>query len=83
MLRPNRTNILLQKDDVGVPKAPCRNLPTFGHTYGLPGTRDKEGVNKLTSVWTSHKADRDQKYERDFTKTNKVSLRGKATTSRA
>jgi hypothetical protein len=46
MLRQTRTNILLQRDDVGMPKPPCRNLPEFGHTYGLPGARDSEGVGK-------------------------------------
>ena len=43
MLRKN-TNILLKKDDVGMPKPSTRALPEFGHSYGLPGARDSEGV---------------------------------------
>lgn len=50
MLRNNKTNILLQKDDVGMPKKPCRYLPEFGHAYGLPGTRDSEGVGKCKFI---------------------------------
>ena len=43
MLRRN-TNLLLKKDDVGMPKPSTRVLPQFGHSYGLPGARDSEGV---------------------------------------
>lgn len=43
MLKRN-SNILLQKDDVGMPKPSVRDLPIFGHSYGLPGARDPEGV---------------------------------------
>ena len=43
MLR-NSKNILLKKDDVGMPKPSTRVLPEFGHSYGLPGARDSEGV---------------------------------------
>lgn len=43
MLRRN-TNILLKKDDVGMAKPSTRALPLFGHSYGLPGARDNEGV---------------------------------------
>jgi len=43
MIRKNN-NFLLQKDDVGMPKTTVRDLPTFGHAYGLPGARDSEGV---------------------------------------
>lgn len=43
MLR-NTRNILLKKDDVGMPKPSTRALPEFGHSYGLPGARDSEGV---------------------------------------
>ena len=57
MLRRS-TNILLQKDDVGMPKPSVRELPQFGHSYGLPGARDPEGVkhrkyslNNLVSRW--------------------------------
>ena len=45
MLRENK-NILLKKDDVGLPKPTTRDLPEFGHSYGLPGARDPEGVAK-------------------------------------
>jgi len=27
-----------------MPKASVRELPQFGHAYGLPGARDPEGV---------------------------------------
>jgi len=27
-------------------KPACRDLPKFGHSYGLPGSRDNEGVAK-------------------------------------
>ena len=43
MLRGSK-NILLKKDDVGMPKPSTRMLPEFGHSYGLPGARDSEGV---------------------------------------
>ena len=43
MLRKSQ-NILLKKDDVGMPKESVRELPAFGHSYGLPGARDPEGV---------------------------------------
>ena len=43
MLRRNQ-NILLKKDDVGMAKPSTRALPQFGHSYGLPGARDNEGV---------------------------------------
>ena len=49
MLRNNKTNILLQKDDVGMPRPPTRYLPEFGHSYGLVGKRDPEGVGKRKS----------------------------------
>jgi len=39
-----KNNFLLQKDDVGMPKPTVRALPQFGHSYGLPGARDPEGV---------------------------------------
>ena len=55
MLRNNKSNILLQKDDVGLAKPNCRDLPKFGHSYGLPGSRDNEGVAKckyLSSLTT-------------------------------
>ena len=45
MLRKSQ-NILLKKDDVGMPKESVRELPMFGHSYGLPGARDPEGVAK-------------------------------------
>ena len=44
-IRQNQ-NILLKKDDVGLPKPSTRDLPIFGHSYGLPGARDPEGVAK-------------------------------------
>ena len=39
-------NILLKKDDVGLARPTTRELPEFGHAYGLPGARDNEGVAK-------------------------------------
>ena len=45
MLRKNN-NMLLKKDDVGMPKPSTRDLPAFGHSFGLPGARYKEGVAK-------------------------------------
>ena len=29
-----------------MPKPPCRDLPEFGHSYGLQGAKDPEGVGK-------------------------------------
>ena len=43
MMRGHK-NTLLKKDDVGMPKPSTRVLPQFGHSYGLPGARDSEGV---------------------------------------
>tara|TARA_B110001450_G_C17493228_1_gene429254 strand:- start:539 stop:760 length:222 start_codon:yes stop_codon:yes gene_type:complete len=51
MLRKNN-NLLLKKDDVGMPKAATRDLPQFGHSYGLPGARDPEGVGKCKYQFT-------------------------------
>ena len=53
MLRKNN-NILLKRDDVGMPKAATRDLPEFGHAYGLPGARDPEGVGKCKFNFISH-----------------------------
>ena len=49
MLRKNQ-NILLRKDDVGLSKPTTRDLPTFGHSYGLPGARDNEGVGRCKYI---------------------------------
>jgi len=43
-------NILLKKDDVGLPKPTTRDLPLFGHSYGLPGARDNEGVARCKYI---------------------------------
>ena len=58
-MRRNNHNILLQKDDVGMPKPTVRLLPNFGHSYGLPGARDTEGVksckyNKIHNDWAKN-----------------------------
>ena len=37
-------NHLLLKDDVGKSKPSTRMLPNYGHTYGKPEIKDKEGV---------------------------------------
>ena len=34
------------KDDVGKSKPTTRTLPLWGHSYGLPGPTDEEGVGK-------------------------------------
>ena len=52
MLRKNN-NILLKKDDVGMPKPATRDLPEFGHSYGLPGARDPEGVGQRKFITNS------------------------------
>jgi len=44
MQRKDKRNVLLRKDDVGMAKQTTRDLPLFGHAYGLPGARDTEGV---------------------------------------
>ena len=44
MQRKDKRNVLLRKDDVGMAKESTRDLPSFGHAYGLPGARDSEGV---------------------------------------
>ena len=49
MLRTSN-NILLKKDDVGLSKPSTRELPQFGHSYGLPGSRDPEGVGKRKNL---------------------------------
>ena len=49
MIKKNN-NFLLQKDDVGMPKPTVRDLPQFGHAYGLPGARDSEGVKHRKSI---------------------------------
>ena len=55
MQRKDKRNVLLRKDDVGMAKMSTRDLPTFGHSYGLPGARDSEGVKHrkyITSTMT-------------------------------
>jgi len=42
----NRSNPLLQKDDVGKPKNTTYNLPQTEFTYGQPLHRDKEGAKE-------------------------------------
>ena len=98
MLRKSN-NILLKKDDVGMAKPSTRDLPEFGHSYGLPGARDSEGVAKrkyfliglsrsnlvdlVTTVWTSHHQSNFPRQEKDFKQTNKLSLKKRATTAKA
>lgn len=40
----NPANILLLKDDVGVPKPSTHALPRYGHTYGKAEARDRENA---------------------------------------
>lgn len=48
-MRPTH-NLLLVKDDVGKAKPTVRDLPYKGHTYGLPGPMDEEGVGKRNKL---------------------------------
>ena len=86
MLRPNKTNILLQRDDVGMPRPPTRDLPEFGHAYGLAGKRDAEGVGQckynlllslsilVTTKWNPPDLSKKPQYERNFKQVNKLAL---------
>ena len=58
----------------------CRDQP-----YQINSTRDLIICfsNLVTSVWTAHKKSNKPMYEVNFRKTNRTSLRNKATTSRA
>jgi hypothetical protein len=40
----NPANILLLRDDVGVPKQTTHKLPQHGHTYGKAEARDAENA---------------------------------------
>jgi hypothetical protein len=37
-------NVLLLKDDVGIPKPTTHALPSYGHTYGKAEMRDRENA---------------------------------------
>ena len=78
-----------------MPKPSTRVLPQFGHSYGLPGARDPEGVGQrkyiplllifaiVTTKWTAHYDSKKPRNEKDFKATNKIALRSRATTARA
>ena len=96
MLRNTASNILLLRDDVGMPKPTTRELPAFGHAYGLQGTRDPHNVAAckfisvflmifvlVTSKWVPHNNSRQPKYEKNFKQTNKLAIKERATTARA
>ena len=43
------SNVLLVKDEVGMARPCTRELPVWGHSYGLPGIKDPEGVGARKS----------------------------------
>ena len=52
MIKGLESKILEASNPIGVKKPPNYNLPKEGHTYGLPGKADKEGVdiNNLNKI---------------------------------
>ena len=44
-------NPLLARDDVGKAKPTTKDLPTYGHSYGVKNRQEEFGVGKLTSSW--------------------------------
>lgn len=67
-----RNNILLVKDDVGKAKPCTVKLPSDGHVYGKPDTKDQEGARVITSSWIEHKQSKSYVPPKDFKKINKV-----------
>ena len=49
-----KTNVLLQKDDIGKSKACTVSLPGKDHAYGKADTKDPHGAGVITSSWMTH-----------------------------
>lgn len=74
------TNPLLAKDDVGLAKPSCYDLPESNFTYGRPGNHDAEGAREVSMHWAGHKPSRAQEGGADFVWFNKRAATAKVTT---
>ena len=67
----NSGNILIQKDNVGMPKSCHKNLPPEGFVYGKSCGYDPEGAKEVTMTWKFHSHTRNKKGQTNFKKLNK------------
>jgi len=77
----NPANILLLKDDVGVPKPSTHALPRYGHTYGKAEARDRENAAAVSSKWKYHAPSTINQRDKDFLQMNKTCLAARATSA--
>ena len=75
-------NMLLVTDDVGKAKPSTRKLPGDNFAYGKADYQDVEGASDVISNWKFHDQSKKSKPDRDFTKLNKMSVKGKACTAK-
>lgn len=70
--RPNKTNPLLTKTQLGTVKATTYELPTsFQHSYGLVQVRDGLTSGMVVDNWMAHDGTKDVAPARDFRALNK------------
>jgi hypothetical protein len=72
--RPQTSNHLLLKDEVGRSKPSTRDLPSSDFTYGKSAGFDAEGARAVTSSWREHKPSSRGVPRRDFKKLNSMSV---------
>ncbi len=71
----NSGNVLIQKDNVGVPKPCHKNLPPEGFVYGKSCGYDPEGAKEITMTWKFHSHTRNKRAQTDFKKLNKMCIK--------
>ena len=70
-----RTNILLQKDDIGKSKPCTVKLPAAGHAYGKADVKEDYGAGACTSSWAEHQKSKNTvSGQKDFKKINKMGI---------
>ena len=74
-------NYMLTKDDVGKAKPSTRDLPAYGHAFGMPPPPNEEGVGAVTQNWQFHKNSRGGKPDKDFKKLNKAATHSRIATA--
>lgn len=75
-------NPLLMRDDVGLAKPSCYDLPSNQFAFGKPGNMDPEGAREVTSQWNEHKATEKRQDGVSFLWLNKKVATAKVTTAR-
>lgn len=73
-----KTNILLQKDDIGKSKPCTVKLPNKAHAYGKADIKDAAGAGVITSSWVVHQPSKNTiSQQKDFRKINKLGLQSR------